>query len=382
MKAGAWAAAVGAACATAVAPFRSLTAQVGATMDVGLTDVRYDGFLPSTAASVSPMFQLQRPRLFLFARGTWLRFESGRHSLQAGASGSFFPAPMGRWRFELTGNGGASRYADFAGFSHLLAGPRLHLAGERQGVWIGGTFGTTSFGGEQRSVTALASGAWAQRFGATWLLSATSTRVGDTSYVDFGGATHYEVGRLMFDGSLGVRSRSQGGGHGVYGEATGTFALGTWVSLVLAGGRYPTDPTRGSVAGRYLGLGLRFSAVPRRRADARAARRSGLSGFGSADPSDTPLPSAELQPCDCVGGRLTIVAGTAAVVEVSGDFTDWEPVALAPSDRPGTWRFAAPIPPGTYRFNIRIDRGEWIVPAGVTRLEDEYEGQVGLLIVP
>jgi len=382
VQARAWAAALGAACAAAVAPFRTLTAQVGATVDVGLTNVRYDGFLPSAAASVSPMLLIQRPRLLVLARGTLLRFESGRQSLQAGASGSFFPARFGRWRVELSGNAGASRYADFASFSHLLAGPRLHVAGERQGLWIGGTFGTTSLGGERRSVTAFASGAWAERLGATWLVNANSTRVGDTSYVDVEGAVHYELGRVTLDGSLGTRSRSQGGGHGVYGEASSAFGLGTRVSLVLAGGRYPTDPTRGSVSGRYLGLGLRFHAVPRRTAVARTAGRYGLSGSGSADPVDPPAATAEVQPCDCDGATLVIVAGSATVIEVSGDFTDWEPIVLARGDRPGTWRVPTPLSPGTYRFNVRLDGREWIVPAGVTRLQDEFAGEVGLLVVP
>jgi len=378
----AWAAALGAACATAVAPYRTLTAQVSATVDVGLTDVHYDGFLPTAAASVSPMFQFQRSRLFLLARGTLLRFASGRQSLQAGGSGSIVPAAFGPWRIELTGNAGVSRYADFASFSHVLAGPRLHAAGDSQGAWIGGMFGTTSFGVDQRSVAAAAIGAWAQRVGATWLASVTSTRVGDTAYVDLEGAAHYALNRLTLDGSLGVRSRSQGGGHGVYGEATGAYSLGAWLSVVLAGGRYPTDPTRGSVSGRYLGLGLRFNAVARRTTFSRPARRVRLPGLGSADADAAPVATAEVGPCACAGGILLIVAVDASAVEVSGDFTDWEPIALAPGDLPGTWRVPTPLPPGTYRFNVRLNGKEWIVPAGVTRLQSEFGDAVGLLVVP
>src|SRR5262245_17026816 len=210
VKSGARAAAVGLACAAAVASARTAAAQVAANLDVGLTDVRYDGFLPSSAASVSPMLQLQASRFVLTTRGTFLRFESGRRSLQVGAAGSYFPASIGPWQIELSGNGGASRYADFASFSHVLAGPRLHFTGVRQGVWVGGTFGATSFGTGNKAVTSYASGGWAQRLGATWVVSATTTRVGDTSYVDLLGSTHYEAGRVTLDGSLGSRSRSQG----------------------------------------------------------------------------------------------------------------------------------------------------------------------------
>jgi hypothetical protein len=381
VKSGAWAA-VGIACAAAVAPDRTAAAQVAANLDLGFTDVRYDGFLPSSAASVSPMFQLQGSRVALTTRGTFLRFESGRRSLQLGVAGSYFFPSLGRLQIELSGNAGASRYADFASFSHVLAGPRLHLTGDRQGVWIGSMIGATSFGTGNRAVTSFATGAWAERLGATWLLNATTTKVGDTSYVDVLGATHYEAGRVTLDGSLGSRNRSQGGGHGVYGEVSGTVAFGSWLSLVLAGGRYPTDPTRGSVSGRYLGLSMRITPLPHRTAAARPARQFGFTGHGSTSVDDPPAATAEMVHCDCIGGILVIYAGNATVVEVSGDFTDWDPVSLGPGDLPGTWRVATRLAPGTYRFNVRLDGKEWFVPAGVTRLQDEFGGEVGVLVVP
>ena len=380
MKFGAQAAAVVAACATAAGP-GTLDAQVGASVDIGVSDVRYDGFLPSAAASISPMFRLERPRLYINARGTALRFESGNLSLQGNASGSVFSGPLGRLRVELTGNAGSSRYADFASFSHLLLGPRLHLVGDRQGVWIGTTLGTTSFGASQRPVAALAAGAWTQRLGATWLVNLSTTGVGDTAYVDLEGAGHYERGRLSLEGSLGVRGRSTGAGHGVYGEASGALALGPWVSVILSGGRYPTDPIRGSVSGRYVGLGLRIRAWPRRTTATMPARQIVLPVHGSAAPDDPPFASVEMRSCACQGRTLVIHAPGARLVEVSGDFTDWNPVALA-ADTSGTWVMSVPLRQGTYRFNVRLDGGEWMAPAGATRISDEFGGEVGLLVVP
>ncbi len=373
MKFGAPAAAVVAACAATAGP-SALHAQVTAAVDVGVSDVRYDGFLPSAAASVSPMFRIERPRLYITARGTLLRFESGNLSLQANASGSVFSGPLGRLRVELTGNAGSSRYAEFAGFSHLLLGPRLHLVGDRQGVWVGATLGTTSFGTNQRPVRALAAGAWTQRIGATWLVSLTTTGVGDTAYVDFESAGHYERGRLSLEGSLGVRSRSNGAGHGVYGEASGALALGAWLSIILSGGRYPTDPIRGSVSGRYVGLGLRIKTWPRRTTATMPARQIAVPVHGSPDRDDPPSASVERR-------TLVIRAAGAKLVEVTGDFTDWNPVILT-SDTTGTWAVSVPLGRGTYRFNIRLDGGEWMVPAGVTRIKDEFGGEVGLLVVP
>lgn len=380
-KFGAWAAAVAAIYAAVSALPCLLAAQVAATVDVGVTDVRYDGFLPSTAASVSPMFRLERSRLLLTARGTFLRFESGNHSLQANAAGSFFSAPLGQWRVEMTGGVGASRYAEFASFSHLLFGPRIHLAGNREGAWVGGTLGTTSFAHEQRPVTALAAGAWAHRSGATWLFSASTTHVGDTSYVDFEGAARFQRGRLTFDGSFGLRGLGRGAGHGLYGEASGAFALGAGLSLILSGGRYPTDPTRGSVSGRYVGLGLRIHPWPRRTIMAMPARRMAFASRGAADADDPAAVSVETLPCLCAGRTIVIHAGAANLVEISGDFTDWEPVAVVPRGS-GTWVVSDPLASGVYRFNVRLDGGEWIVPAGVTRMKDEFGGEVGVLIVP
>src|SRR5437870_9774039 len=57
---------------------------------------------------------------------------------------------------------------------------------------------------------------------------------------------------------------SRGAGHGVYGEASTTFTLGERTALLISGGRYPTDPVSGSVAGRYLSAGLRLrTPLPR-----------------------------------------------------------------------------------------------------------------------
>lgn len=366
--------------AASAGPYR-LDAQVAASVDLGVSDVRYDGFLPSAAASLSPSFRLERPRLYITGRGTLLRFESGNVSLQANASGSLFSGPLGRLRVELTGNAGSSRYADFASFSHLLLGPRLHLADDGRGMWIGATLGTTSFGANQRPVTALAAGAWTERSGATWLVSLMTTGVGDTAYIDFEGGARYQRGRLSLEASVGVRGRSTGAGRGVYGEASGALAFHEWLSVILSGGRYPTDPIRGSVSGRYVGLSLRVGAWPRRTTRTMPARQSVLPVRGSPDLDDPPAASVATRSCACGGRTLVILAPGSKLVEVSGDFTDWNPVVPA-TDSLGAWVVSVPLAPGTYRFNLRLDGGEWMVPAGATRIRDEFGSEVGILVVP
>ena len=79
--------------------------------------------------------------------------------------------------------------------------------------------------------------------------------------------------------------------------------------------------------------------------------------------------------------EFVVHAPLATQVEVTGDFSNWEPVALSRTGS-GEWSAVLPLSRGTYRFNVRIDGGAWIVPAGVSRLNDEFGGDVGLLRVP
>ncbi len=359
-----------------------LMAQVVGAVDVGVSDVRYDGFFPSTAGSISPMLRLERPWALFSARGTYLRFESGRHSLQGNLAASLFTRSAGGLRGEVSGKVGASRYAAFASFSHVMVGPRVHLAGEREGAWVGGMAGRASFGQTRRPVTAFSVGTWAERLAATWLVSATVTHIGDTVYSDIEGTAHWQRGRVEFDGVLGVRGWSRGAGHGVYGEATAAYALSAWLALVVSGGRYPTDPTRGSVSGRYFSATLRMTALPWRSRQPVFTPRVVPRWHAPANGSDPAHVTIEVHDCRC-GERvhtLLVRASEASNVEIAGDFTDWEPVSLSPGDG-SKWTLTLPLPPGTFRFNIRIDGGVWLVPAGLLRLIDEFGGAVGLLTV-
>jgi hypothetical protein len=357
-----------------------LAAQGVASLDIGYADVHYDGFVPSSANSVSPAFQYARAGFLVAGRGSFLRFESGRQSLQGNLAFSLFTRP-GRIRGEISGDAGVSRYAEFASFSHLLGGPRVHLTWERQGAWLGANAGRAAYGAIHRPVTVLTTGVWANRLSATWLFTTTVTRVGDSAYTDIEGTTHLRRGPLTFDGLLGARAWSRGGGHGVYGEMSAAVRLRSWIALVLGGGRYPTDPVRGSVSGRYASLAIRLTAAPwsaRDRSPPPRIAPQWHSPAGNADPAPLLL---EVPPCnDCAVRTLIVHAGEATRVEVSGDFTDWEPVPLTLTG-PGMWSLQLPLADGTYRFNLRIDGGDWTVPAGVTRLTDEFGGHVGVLTI-
>lgn len=70
----------------------------------------------------------------------------------------------------------------------------------------------------------------------------------------------------------------------------------------------------------------------------------------------------------------------AAVVVVIGDFTEWEPVAMA--HRGGRWEIEIEIEPGVYRYGFRVD-DQWYVPAdagGITT--DDWGNPQATLVVP
>lgn len=377
----AWAACVAAAWSLLGVP--APAAQTTGTIDVGVSSVRYDGFLPSAAASVSPALRWEQPGGTVTARGTYLRFESGHRSLQGLVAGSFLIRPDGhRWRGELGGSLGGSRYLDFASFWHATADARLHLLGADRGAWVAATAGRTSYGATARPVTGAGIGAWGQRSQVMLAASATRSFVGDSAYSDFLATAQTRRGVVTLDASLGARFASRGGGHGAFGEASATLALGERTLLFLAGGRYPTDPVSGSVAGRYVSGGVRLRlASPARLASRRSLPSASL--HGTPDDGD-PVASARLAAVPQPDGAVRLVlylARAAASVEIAGDFTDWKPWPLRRTgDR--VWETVLLIPSGLHRLNLRIDAGEWIAPAGLSQAADDFGDEVGILAVP
>jgi len=373
----AWVVLAGAACSLVSA--RAPAAQTTGTVDLGVSTVRYDGFLASGAASLTPAVRWESPRGTVSARGTYLRFESGHRSLQGLVIGSIFTPATSRWRGELAASAGASSYADFASFWHAIAEARVHLLGEDRGAWIGGSAGRTSYGGPARPVAAAAVGAWARRGEFTLLGSANRTFAGDTAYTDLASTVRWRRGPLELEADIGARVWSDGGGRGGFGEANAALTLGERAVLVVAGGRYPTDPIRGSIAGRYASVAVRLRTALFRSLAARDPRGPRtLEAHGATSPAAVRF---EVMPGTGGFTRLIVHAPGATLVELAGDFTDWQPIALSRA-LDGSWEAALRIASGVHRMDVRIDGAGWIVPTGTTRVVDDFDGEVGIFAIP
>lgn len=364
-------------------------AQLATSLDAGFSRVEYDGFLPSAAVSLTPSLRYDRGSWSLMARGTYLRFESGNRSLQGLLSATAYTPPIGHLRGELSLGAGASGYRDFTGLGHVAGRARLHWLLGDQGAWVAGTAGQLGYGGSTRPTTVVAVGAWARRFPLNLNLAAAHTHAGDTAYTDIESAARLTRGTVEVEGSLGARLWSRGAGRGVYGEATASVPLTARWTLVIGGGRYPSDPTHGSVAGRYLSAGFRLAGLSRSPRGyvgpsiIRLVRQDDGAGEASTLGTDGHLVGAacELE----LHGRgayfLVIRAPWARAVEVMGDFTDWEPMPLVPRGD-GRWALALAVSPGVHLLNIRLDGGVWGVPQGATVELDEFDGRVGRIIIP
>jgi hypothetical protein len=102
---------------------------------------------------------------------------------------------------------------------------------------------------------------------------------------------------------------------------------------------------------------------------------------GSAEATELePQPMFQALPGEQGMTSILIRDPGATRVEVAGDFTEWQPVAL--SLRPGRlWQAAFVLPPGVHQINVRFDGGPWEVPQGLGSADDGFGGRVGVLVV-
>jgi hypothetical protein len=133
------------------------------------------------------------------------------------------------------------------------------------------------------------------------------------------------------------------------------------------------------MAARYFAAAIRIHTAAPRHAisrDRTALRGAGADGAGAATSARLEVQVDRSRPV-----RLVVHVAAAIRVEVAGDFTDWQPLALSRAAG-DMWEVVLPITSGVHRIDVRIDGAAWIVPAGATRAPDDYGGDVGIFVVP
>ena len=359
-----------------------------ATLDAGAVGIRYADSVDAAAATLSPSIRILADRATIGAAGSISEFGTNAWTTQALLNASVFTSPVAAVRGELVGNVAGSAHQDGTRTGQLEALGRIHLMRAAWGIWAGAGIGRGWDGTSGHALLLGDAGAWWHRHSFTAVLSATPTKVSDSvRYVDGGLAVSWLYDRAELGASLGARA-----GHGLiatsgtsaWGILSGVVWLTPHVGLVASAGNYPPDLTQGFPNGRFASLALRLNSHrewPEKLpiGDGRAAfevaapdsmtasERSGIEQFM--------ITSAENE------RTIRVRAPLASHVDLSGDVTNWAPLALTAAVD-GWWVTTITVSRGMHQVSLRLNGGRWVAPPGTVEVRDDFDGVVGIWQLP
>ena len=364
---------------------RTVGAQrVETDLDIGAAILRYADTINATTFGLTPHVSADWREATLDAIGTYSQFTSGGSALQ----GSILFARNFRLKekllYEIGGFAGGSAHNDGAHTGQILIDTKLRFAYRSADLFLGAAAGRACYGGTCSRLLIGESGVSAVRGPAIGSLTLTPSMVSDSiRYADMQGNFLWSRDRLEVGASAGHRFGDQLQEFGTDTRTWASFTATQWVAprlgIVLGAGTYPMDLTQGFPGGRFASLSVRIRTGT-------FGQRSSVAETPVTAPDsvfDVPV-VAEFRAVRADRNRVTIstnVAG-AASVEITGDFTQWKPVALIQNPlRPEVWSMTVAMPPGKYQMNMRVNAGPWTVPPGLLQLTDEFGGAVGLLVI-
>ena len=351
-------------------------------VDIGAVALRYADTLNASAVALSPHATLDWGSTLADASGTFSQFMSGGWSAQGALSASRFSSVGHSMIAELGAFAGGSTHHDGTRTGEVLANLRLHYIRESGEFFLGGAVGRTNFGGGAEAVVAGDVGFFTRMRGIEATVTVSPVALDSTKYADSQLSLSWTRSNVDFDALVGFRAGDQLVGLGAtsrgWGSVSAVFWLKPHLAAVLGGGSYPIDPTQGFPGGRFVSASVRLARGNRHRVDSTVAN--------TQQPVTQPVTPGVIEEFawERSGARdVTLRARVAGArsVEVSGDFTNWTPVRLAPAADSGWWSLTLPLRPGKYQMNLRVDGGKWLVPPGVLSMVDEFGGAVGLLVV-
>jgi hypothetical protein len=349
-------------------------AQSWSTLDLAGGRVEYFGFLPSLAMTIGASTGRNTNRTTLALGGVSTFFESGSNSTILTTDAAWRPvAPSaGRPYVELYGSGALSRYTFADPVLDGHAGARLRRGRRQSSIWIGGDIGGAVGRADATSIRRLAAGgSWATADRQFSMGGQARSTVFDhaSAFTDVTADVEAQPARLGGRVSLalggGLRFEQYDRIRG-FGAATVAVRLAEHVHASATFGNSLADPIRLTPQASFASIGLKFS----RRTPAPKSRSASTPGEGFRA---TKLPDGRME--------LIVHLPGATRVEIIGDFTNWDPVMLRRLDS-GEWSGAFLLSPGIYRYNVRVDGGDWIVPPGAGRVSDDFGGEAAVLVIP
>lgn len=356
--------------------------RVTSTLELSGLRLRYADSVDASSLALSPSFAIAGRRASFELGGTLSRFDGGNWAGQGSLTGGLL-APVGRrLAGELAGWAGGSAHEDGAKTGQAVGTVRGHVLGPRAGAWIGGGAGYVRTSDERSNgLRHLEAGGWTRMGRVTVLGSVSPTAVGDSiRYTDAQVFLRWIASGVEISGSLGRRWGSRrptdAGDRSMWGNGSAAVWLMPWLALTASGGTYPLDLTQGFPGGRYGSVGLRLTT----RSRTASPEWEGRYGRELTNPVEFGIADFEVRAGSPERWIVRVRAPGARSIEISGDFTSWEPVSLTASGN-GWWTAQLPIPRGTYQMSVRRDGGRWLVPPGLTGVRDEFGGEAGILVI-
>jgi len=364
-------------------PVGASAQRVLSSVDISGTAVRYADSVDASGASVSPAFRVDWSHATLSANAD-ISALAGKSATQGMIAPSMFTPSFGPAFAELAGSFAGSTHEDGTHTGQMLAAGRVYYApAPSGGAWLGGGVGQTWDGSAWRQITQGELGAWLDHSGVTTLVTLTPVRIADgIRYNDLEVAIRYPGRSVEIGASLGGRTGSSGPVLGENQRVWGTVSALHWMSsriaLLASAGSYPVDLTQGFPGGRFATVTLRIASANTRRTTAVV----GSSKEPSSDATANEAVARSFEVLTEAGNRrvISVDASGASVVEISGDFTQWRPVALS-RGADGRWTMTQSIPRGTYQVEIRLNGGTWVAPPGLLKSRDELGAVVGILSI-
>ncbi len=149
-------------------------------------------------------------------------------------------------------------------------------------------------------------------------------------------------------------------------STSGILQLTERVAVTASVGRQLMDPLRGLPQADLLSASLRLSLG-----------RKPLPVMARSE-----IAMATVDPMPGGGGELVVqvFAADTMLVEVAGDFSEWQPVPLV---REGGLLVArVRLPPGKHLVAVRVNLGTWRAPRNLARVRDDYGGEAGIVVIP
>jgi hypothetical protein len=360
----------------------SLPAQTRAWADLDLTRVEGEGLEPATGMTLAPSLRIDGVggATSLVFGAAYGRFESDQWAAQGTVDIGATLARLGPLRPDLSFSAAAFSQSSRTDLNLLaLARSRLHYAGSSSGVWGGLGGGVGDDGDIGRGIGFADLGAWVAA-GRTSLAGTflPSTVGSNEQYLDAELAGRAVWTRLELTAGAGRRwwASDVAREDESWASVALEFRLFPLVAMTAAAGSFPTDPVRGFREGDYLQFGFRVGPQRGFALDAWALREA----YRMRPPLVPPVVTGFEVRTSLAVRVIRIAAPAASLVEIAGDFTDWEPIPLTRAGD-GAWQLERVIAAGTHRFNVRVNSGLWGVPPGVPTVEDDFGGVVALLII-